>query len=283
MKKLLLPGTCFAMAATTASAATPYAVEIPRLGEVFGIPVTNAMITSWVISLVLVLVVRLMIGSKPSLIPGRGQFVVESVLVGLRDMLEPIVGKKALKQSFWLLVALFTYILVHNWSGLLPGVGTVGWGTQSAHMEMPFVRPANADLNMTLAMAAVSMVVWFVVSMRVAGPRLFLFDIFGNKAEKSSLPLPLYYFVGLIFLFVGLIEIISICLRPLSLSVRLYGNVYGGESLLDSISAMLPYGAPLPFYFFELLIGLVQALVFTLLVSVYIGLICNHEEGHEHH
>jgi len=85
-----------------------------------------------------------------------------------------------------------------------------------------------------------------------------------------------------IFFGVGLIEIVSIMFRPISLSFRLFGNVFGGENLMHSMSAISPWGLPIVFYFLEMLIGLVQALVFTLLVSVYIGLICNHGDDAGH-
>ena len=95
----------------------------------------------------------------------------------------------------------------------------------------------------------------------------------------------MFLFLGVIFIAVGFIEILSILFRPVSLTFRLFGNVFGGESLLHSMLHLVPqinWILPVPFYFMEVLIGLVQALVFMLLVSVYIGLICNHDEG-EHH
>jgi F-type H+-transporting ATPase subunit a len=130
-------------------------------------------------------------------------------------------------------------------------------------------------MNGTIAIALVAMAVWLYLILRYAGPKLILHDLFGNKAEKSEVPAAIYYFLTVIFLAVGVIEIISIAIRPVSLSFRLFGNVYGGENLLHGT------GFIFPFYFLELLIGLVQALVFTLLVSVYIGLICNHGDDHE--
>jgi F-type H+-transporting ATPase subunit a len=88
--------------------------------------------------------------------------------------------------------------------------------------------------------------------------------------------------MSLIFILVGVIEIISIVFRNVSLPFRLFGNVFGGENLLFQMSAIFKWGLPVPFYFLEILIGFVQALVFTLLVAVYIGLICNHGDDHEH-
>ena len=262
-------------AADDAAGVSPYAYP---LTDVLGLPITNSMVTSWVFSLLIILIFRLASGS-PKLIPTRGQAVVESLIEGIRDIVAPIVGKHMVKPTFPLLLGFFTFILIHNWSGLLPGVGSFGI-KEGGHLTY-FYRPANTDLNMTLALAIVSFVAWFFYIMKYAGPKTVLYDLFGNKAEKSEVPGALYVFLFFIFLAVGLIEIISILLRPVSLSFRLYGNMFGGENLLTSITGIAPWVVPVPFYFLETLIGLVQALVFSLLVAVYIGLICNHE-GEEH-
>jgi F-type H+-transporting ATPase subunit a len=248
--------------------------RIPGLG----LPVTNSMVTSWIVAIALIVVIRLAIG-KPQLIPSRGQAVVESLVEGILDLTAPIVGSKVARKTFPLLVGLFTYILIQNWSGLFPGVGTLMIQDQGEWKEL--IRPGNADMNGTLALAAVAMICWFYFIMRYAGPKLVLFDIFGNKAERGDIPAVIYYCLFPVFFFVGLIELVSILFRLVSLSFRLFGNVFGGENLLHAMSGLFKWGLPVPFYFLEIIIGLVQALVFTLLVSVYIGLICNH--GDEHH
>ena len=251
------------------------------------LPVTNSMITSWVISLLIILVIRALSG-KTSLIPNRGQLFVESIVGSIRVILEPIVGKKVFFASFWLLSGLFIFILINNWSGLLPGVGTIGSGyyDENNHfvIENSFIRPGNADLNMTFALAAVANLCWLYFIFKFEGLKNIAIHIFGNKADKKEVGI--YVFIGLIQLFfaVGLIEIVSILFRPVSLTFRLFGNVFGGESLLHSMFYLVPELAwilPLPFYFMEVLIGFVQALVFMLLIAVYIGLMCNH--GDEHH
>ncbi len=247
--------------------------------EVFGLPVTNSILTTWVVALVLIVTLRLAIGAKPGLVPSKGQALIEGLLEGVKGLVEPIVGKKVAPAALPLLLCLFTFIVINNWSGLLPGVGTIGWQSHTpdgAHQFDAWIRPFSADMNGTIALALVSMVMWAYLILRYAGPRLILFDLFGNKADKREVPKAIYYFLGLIFLAVGFIEVISIAIRPVSLSFRLFGNVYGGENLLHGTMFVFP------FYFLELLIGLVQALVFTLLVSVYIGLICNHGDDHEH-
>jgi F-type H+-transporting ATPase subunit a len=267
--------------------------EIYKLG-VF--PVTNSMVTSWIISIAIVIIVKLLVG-RTSLIPSKGQLIVESAITSLRTMLEPIVGKKVFYPSFWLLSGLFIFILIHNWSGLLPGVGTIGQGIQEGNhfkITKPLIRPGNADLNMTLALALVANLCWVYFIVRYAGLKAIIKDWFGNKADKTQVNFLIFGLLGILFIAVGFIEVLSILFRPVSLTFRLFGNVYGGESLLHSmfylgetlnlnetlinISMAI---APIPFYFMEVLIGLVQAMVFMLLVSVYIGLICNHgEENH---
>ncbi|MEK9773294.1 MAG: F0F1 ATP synthase subunit A [Opitutae bacterium] len=251
-------------------------------------PITNSMITSWVVSLLLVLFVKILVG-KPQLIPTKGQLILESVIGGIRGIIEPIVGRKVFFPSFWLLSGLFFFILIHNWSGLLPGVGTIGYGHTDidGHFAIakPLVRPGNADLNMTLALALVANIFWIFFIVKYAGIKAIIKDWFGNKAEKSEVSSLIFGMLGIIFLAVGVIEVLSILFRPVSLTFRLFGNVFGGESLLHSMFYLVPqlkWILPVPFYFMEVLIGLVQALVFMLLVSVYIGLICNHEEGDHH-
>lgn len=268
---LLLPLTGIPAFAAEAHGVSAVAEPIFQLGKF--LPVTNSMVTSWVVAAVLVIVIRLAI-RKQTLVPSRGQAVVEHLVEGILDLTSPIVGSKVAKHTFPLLVGLFTYILIQNWSGLFPGVGTIFFRGHE------LVRPGNADLNGTFALALVSIVAWLYFVLRYAGPSLVLKDIFGNKADKSEVPSVIYYPLFLVFFAVGLIEIVSIVFRPISLSFRLFGNVFGGENLLHSMSAITPWVLPIPFYFLELLIGFVQALVFTLLVSVYIGLICNHGDDH---
>jgi len=256
------------------------AASAETLFHVGPLPVTNSMVTSWVVAAVLIIVIRLAI-RKAKLVPSRSQALVETLVEGILDLTSPIVGKKVAKHTFPLLVALFTFILIQNWSGLFPGVGTIFMVDHATGEWMEFVRPGNADLNGTVALAVVSFIGWLYFILRYAGPKLVLKDIFGNKADKSEVPAAIYYPLFVVFFAVGLIEVVSILFRPISLSFRLFGNVFGGENLLHSMSAITPWILPVPFYFLELLIGFVQALVFTLLVSVYIGLICNHGDDHD--
>jgi F-type H+-transporting ATPase subunit a len=242
------------------------------------LPVTNSMVTSWFVAIVLIIAIRLAI-RRPKLIPTRSQAVVETLVQSILDLTSPIVGPKVAMPTFPLLICLFTFILIQNWSGLFPGVGTI-FMTDHRGGWMELIRPGNADLNGTLALSLVAIAGWFYFIMRYAGPVFVLKDIFGNKADKSEVPAIIYYPLFVIFFLVGIIEVISILFRPISLSLRLFGNVFGGESLMHAMSGMQKWGLPAPFYLLELLIGFVQAFVFTLLISVYIGLICNHGDEH---
>jgi F-type H+-transporting ATPase subunit a len=254
----------------------PAAAKLVDFGN--GWAITSSMATGWTVSAILIGLILLAV-RKPKLLPSKGQAVFESLLEALRELFEPIVGKKAFPAAFPLLVTFFVFILIHNWMGLLPGVGTIGWGHDvdgKFHLTSPWIRPHNSDFNGTIALALVSFGAWLIIVFKYAGPKLILWDLFGNKAEKSETPGWLYPVLSLVFIIVGFIEVFSIMIRPFTLSVRLFGNVYGGENLLHGTSFLFI------FYFMELLVGLIQAIVFTLLTSVYIGLICNHGDDHDH-
>jgi F-type H+-transporting ATPase subunit a len=221
------------------------AASAETLFHVGPLPVTNSMVTSWVVAAVLIIVIRLAI-RKAKLVPSRSQALVETLVEGILDLTSPIVGKKVAKHTFPLLVALFTFILIQNWSGLFPGVGTIFMVDHATGEWMEFVRPGNADLNGTVALAVVSFIGWLYFILRYAGPKLVLKDIFGNKADKSEVPAAIYYPLFVVFFAVGLIEVVSILFRPISLSFRLFGNVFGGENLLHSMSAITPASDSLP-------------------------------------
>lgn len=275
MNNLATTVTLYFLATSLTYAADSVSPKAYKLTEVLGLPITNSILTTWVISIIFILIIRFGVG-KPKLIPGKAQAVVENLVDGLKGLLEPIVGKKAFPITFPLLIGLFLFILIHNWSGLFPGVGV--FGHYDAGRFSYWMRPASADLNSTLGMALVAMIAWFFISIKVAGPKFFIWELFGNKADKKDTPVPIYILLIPIFLLVGIIEIVSIAFRPISLSFRLFGNVFGGENLLTSMTGMAPYIVPIPFYFYEVLVGLVQALIFTLLVAIYIGLMTNHQE-----
>jgi len=246
---------------------------------------------------VLLLVLSRRATSRMELIPRRGaQNTFEALVEGLYNMLEAIVGKHMIARTFPLLATIFIYILVSNLSGLLPGVGTLGFGEKSgplalSHITNPLLRPASADLNMTLAIAGLFMVLWLYWTFVVTGPVQFFKHTFGPKGGVEGF---LKLVLIPIFAFVGIIETISIAFRLVSLSMRLYGNIFAGENLLHTMSTLgdklpLPIAylssvvLPLPFYFLELLVGFIQAFVFMLLCAVYIQLSTTHDEEEGSH
>lgn len=278
MTQFLAAGAILLATASSASAVSPSAY---RLFDSETIPFTNSMLMSWVISAAIIFGIRWLVG-KPQLVPSRGQAVVEEGLGTLRGMFEPIVGRHMVGPTLPYLLGLFFFILFHNWSGLLPGVGVFGTIDEAGKFTY-WMRPGNADMNMTLALGLIGATFgWGYFALRYAGIKTILYDIFGNKADRKDVGSFIWILLIPIFLLVGMIEMFSIALRNVSLSVRLFGNVYGGESLIVSLTNTFPHILlPVPFYFLEMLIGLVQALVFTLLSAVYIGLICNHGDDHE--
>lgn len=271
------------------------AVEVFRF-NVLGFPfiVTNSMLVAWVATLAVVVLVRIATW-RLQLVPERGQGFLEVVIEKLFGILEPILGYEGAKRSFWFFATIFIFIVSMNLFALIPGVGSIGWGvTEHNHFEItsPLLRGVNADLNMTAAMAVIFFVLWFVWSFQALGPIGFYQHIFGSKANlglHGILGFIVSVLFGLIFFGAGLIEVVSILFRPVSLSFRLFGNIYGGEQMLESMYDMAgPIGACIvlvPFYFFELLVAVVQALVFCLLTAAFTGMMIKHEEGHEgdHH
>ncbi|MEY3838115.1 MAG: hypothetical protein RL304_1097 [Verrucomicrobiota bacterium] len=271
----LAPALVFAKASGEHEGVARGATDLFTLG---GFPISNSILTTWIIAILIIVGVRLAVGT-PKLIPGKGQAVVEGLAQGLRDALEPIVGKQMIGKTFPLLCGFFVFILLMNWSGLLPGVGTVKY--QHAGHWLDAIRPANSDLNTTLALSVVSFLAWTYFVLRYAGVRVLVFDLFGNKADRKEIGWGMWILLSFIFLGVGGIEVVSIAFRLISLSFRLFGNVFGGENLIHSLGGIAPYVIPAIAGLLEVLVGLIQAFVFTLLSAVYIGLICNHEGGHD--
>ena len=248
------------------------------LFEIGGIPVSNSILTTWILTALIIIAIRVLVG-YPKIVPSKGQALVENMASGLRDALEPIVGKSMIGKVFPTLCGFFVFILLMNWSGLLPGVGTIKYGEPGHWLDA--IRQATSDLNTTLALSAISFVAWTYFVLRYAGFKVLIFDLFGNKADKKELSFPMWIMLSFIFLGVGGIEVVSIAFRLISLSFRLYGNVYGGENLIHALGGIAPYVIPAVAGLLEVLVGLIQAFVFTLLSAVYIGLICNHEGGHD--
>lgn len=260
-----------------------YAVPLFEIGF---FKVTNSMLVTWVVAVFLIVFARIATRNIKQ-VPEGAQNFWEWLVESLYSFLEGIIGHDLVKKTFWFFATIFIMILAANWFGLIPGVGSIGWGIPGPdgelhHISRPILRGANADLNMTLAMAMVFFACWVIWALQANGPGGFILHIFGPKGDTAGALKVLM--IG-VFILVGLLEIVSILFRPISLSFRLFGNIFAGENMLEAMAMLVPgFGwlIPIPFYFMELLVGLVQALVFMLLTAVFTLLICQHEDEHHH-
>ncbi len=242
--------------------------------------ITNSMLVTWIVATGIIVFAQ-SATRKIERIPSGAQNFWEWLVEGLYNFLENIIGRDLVRKTFWFFATIFIFILFVNWFGLIPGVGTIGWGhydpaTGIFHVDRPLLRGGNADLNMTTAMAAIFFVLWVVWAIQANGVSGFLRHLFGAKGETTGI---LKLVMVVVFFMVGWLEVVSILFRPVSLSFRLFGNIYAGESTLEVMSSMVPFLSwliPIPFYFLELLVGVVQALVFTLLTAVFTLLIAQH-------
>ncbi len=288
-----VPNVCAQETAAPTSAAVAEKEEaIPlKAGPVFTIgkfTVTNSMLVTWTVALGIIIFAQLAT-RKIKQVPTGAQNFWEWLVEGLYNFLESVIGPHLVKKTFWFFATLFIFILFLNWFGLIPGVGTIGWGhhdpvTNAFHVDRPLLRGANADLNLTFAMAVTFFVLWIFWAFQENGVGGFIIHLFGPKGDSKGI---LKVMMIVVFFMVGWLEIVSILFRPISLSFRLYGNVYAGENMLEAMAHIVPalsWLIPIPFYFMELLVGVVQALVFMLLTAVFTLLIAHHEpaEGAHH-
>lgn len=277
-----------AVAAATVKAEASQPLVPPAAPTVFRIgplPVTNSMIYTWVVGAVIFGIVR--VGTRRMKeVPSGVQNVLEATVEGLEEMTAGVLEPKVARWVFPFAATFFIFILVSNVMGLLPGVGSIGIGVSDKtssfpfaiqHAEAPLFRPPTADANMTVAMALIFLVMGLYWAFRYNGFFGFIKHVFSVKGESNKWS---YLPLALLFLFIGLVELFSILfVRPLALAMRLYGNILGGESVLTDMLTHSPLGlGALPFYFFELFVAVVQALVFALLVIAFVGTMCMHDD-----
>ncbi|PYM10094.1 MAG: ATP synthase F0 subunit A [Verrucomicrobia bacterium] len=281
---LIAPAVALAAEPTEHETLSLKAVPLFQIGK---FSVTNSMLVSWIVALAVILFAQIATRNIKT-VPTGAQNFWEWLVESLYNFLEGIIGRDLVQKTFWFFATIFIFILFTNWAGLIPGVGTVGWGHVDPasgvfRIDRPLLRGANADLNMTSAMALIFFVLWLIWALQANGIGGFLMHLFGPKGETSGV---LKILMVVVFFLVGWLEIIGILFRPISLSFRLFGNIYAGESILDVMSHMVPFLAwllPVPFYFLEILVGFVQALVFMLLTAIFTLLIAQHSPGEEAH
>jgi len=259
---------------------TIYAEPIAHVGS---FTITNSLINSWLVVLMIV-VFSITFKKKIKTIPGKLQSAVEAIYEYLLELFNSVTGSPQKSLLFFPFVfAFFIFILLNNWMGLLPGIGSIGQivNEHGEKIFVPYFRGATADLNTTLALATIGVVASHIFGVISIGIWNHL-NKFINLKTIVAIPKqvrqdPMVLMVNPINVFVGLVEIVSEIAKVVSLSFRLFGNVFAGEVLLASMSAILAFGLPLPFMFLEVLVGLVQAIVFTLLVLSYLTMLSHAE------
>ncbi len=260
---------------------TLYSEPIAHIGNFM---ITNSLMTS---GLVLIFILILSISIKRGLkqVPTGLQNILEIIIEGSLGVFDGITGSRERSLRFApIIFALFFFILINNWVGILPGVGSIGQIIQSGGHKffIPYLRGGTADLNTTLALATLGVVLSHIFGVVAVGWWKYFNKFINIKAfleiPKKVRKDPMILLINPIKAFVGLIEIISELAKVASLSFRLFGNMFAGEVLLASMSAILAYGIPIPFMFLEILVGLIQALIFAMLVLTYLTISTTVEE-----
>ncbi len=236
-------------------------------------PVRNTLVMSWLAVGVLVLIAISARSTRYKVIPGRFQMAVELLVGGLFEFFDSIIqNQKRTRRIFPVVATMFLFILIANWMGILPGVGsiTVMGLHEGKEIAMPLFRSMNADINMTLVFAIFSIVMAQLLGIAALG-------VLPHASKYFVAPWKKPYGIGT---FVGLLEFVGEFTRIVSFSFRLFGNIFAGEVLLMVISALVPYIIPIPFYGMELFVGVIQALVFAMLTLVFISMATTPHEAH---
>lgn len=230
------------------------------------LPITNTLLTTWFAMAAIVVTVYAST-RKIALVPSTPQAIIEIVLDWIYGLGEGLSDPIRAKRFFAVVATFFIFIIFANYLGLLPGVGTIGYYAQRGHEEVwvPLIRPMNTDLNATLALALISVTMTHYYAISILG--------FGSYLGK-------FFSLNPVFLFVGFLEIVAEFTKLISLSFRLFGNIFAGEALLVTISSLFAFVLPLPFMALELLVGFVQAMIFMMLTLVFMIILSEKAVAH---
>lgn len=231
-----------------------------KIAVVSGFSITNSLLATWVVMGILI-IFSLFATRSLSLIPSNLQLVTEIIVGSLYDFFSSVVGPR-IKQFFPLIGSFFIFIIMLNWFGLLPGVGTIGFYHGAEFV--PILRAGTADLNMTIALAVISIVAVQYYGFKTLG--------FHYSTRFLNFKDPIYFFLGLL-------ELLSQFSTILAFAFRLFGNIFAGEVLLAVMAFLMPFIVPLPFLALELFVGFIQALVFAMLTAVFLAIAVTHGEG----
>ncbi len=232
---------------------------------------TNSYLLS-TISFIILIAIAFDLKNKIALIPGKLQSIFELMLEQLLGLMDGLLGDRSKSEKYFPVVAtVFLFILLSNWLGLLPGVGSLmiqEAGEMGGGIKfIPLFRAPGADLNFTIALATISMLFIQAFGILALGLKKY-----ANKFFTLKNP---------IYTFVGLLELLSEFVKIISFSFRLFGNVFAGEVLLGIVGFLAPYAIPLPFLFLEVFVGFIQAFIFSMLVLVFIAMSVTDHAEHE--
>ncbi len=232
--------------------------------------VTSTLMSSWFVTIILVLFFVLA-ARKRSLIPGRFQGLVEALFEGVLGFCTSVLGAEMARKAFPVVATIFFFVLFNAWLSLLPFYHFFGYKDASGEVVVEFFRSAGTDLNMPLALALISFVFVEYYGLRAHGFGYFKkFFAFGNLLRGRP--------SGLIDVFVGFLEGISELVRVVSFTFRLFGNMTAGEILLVMITFLVPFVATQFVFGLELLVGLIQAVIFASLTVVFLSVAVRREE-----
>lgn len=262
---------------------TLYAEPIAHIG---GFIVTNSLFTTWIVVFI-VLIITLSLKLKIKRVPKGIQNIFEMLIEGAMGLADQVTGsKKITARVFPLAFSIFIFVLISNWLGLLPlgGFGLIET-TEHGKAFIPLIRSGTADINTTLALGIMSVIGANVFGILSIG----IWKMFNKYVNVSALggivkkvkKEPTILISAPIMFFVGILELIGEFAKVASLSFRLFGNVFAGEVLLMSMSAILAYGLPLPFMALELFVGFIQAFIFAILTLVYFTIAASDHDEHE--
>ncbi len=231
-------------------------------------PVTNALLLSTIVFFALV-ILGLILRRRIAMVPGMMQNVAEYIIEAALGIMDSVLGDRRQSEKYFPLVfTVFLFILCSNWLGLLPGIGSIIVNQTGGAAAIPLLRSPASDLNFTLALALIAITFVNVASVAASG--------FWSRVSVF------FNFKSPIDIFVGILELVSEFAKIISLSFRLFGNVFAGEVLLAIMAYLVPYLVPLPFMFLEIFVGAIQAFIFGMLTIVFVGMSLGHAQDVDH-
>jgi len=240
-------------------------IAAEKIFDIFGFPITNTLLMGWIVVLFLCFL-SFWVYRKIAMIPTLAQNILEFALEKILGLTESVFGTREQAEKYFPIIAtIFLFVLLSNWFGIFPGIGSIGIREIKDGHELfvPLFRSAASDLNFTLALAISAVILINLAGITAIGIKGYISKFFSFK--------------GPVEFFVGILELISEIAKMISFAFRLFGNVFAGEVLLVITGFLVPFFIPVPFLMLEIFVGFVQALVFAMLTMVFISIAIAHD------